>query len=77
MTKTEFIDLFAERLQVKNSNLKEETRLDSLEEWDSWNRLELMTMVDESFQVNLTAQDLNEIITLKDLIKKIGEQKFE
>lgn len=77
MTKTEFIDLFAERLQVKTNNLTEETRLDSLEEWDSWNRLELMTMVDDSFQVNLTAQDLNEIITLKDLIKKIGEQKFE
>jgi acyl carrier protein len=77
MTKTEFIDLFAERLQVKNINLTEETRLDSLEEWDSWNRLELMTMVDESFQVILTAQDLNEIITLKDLMQKIGEQKIE
>lgn len=76
MTKNEFLELFAETLQTANKDLKLETRLDSLEEWDSWNKLTLMGLVDETFQKNLNANDLSEIIILDDLIKKIGEEKF-
>jgi len=77
MTKNDFLQLFAEKLEIANKNLTIETRLDSLDEWDSWNRLSLMGLVDENFQVNLTSKDLDEIATFDDLIKKIGEQKFE
>lgn len=77
MTKKDFIELFIEKLEVANKIVTLETRLDSLDEWDSWNRLTLMGLVDENFQVNLTSKDLDEIITIDDLIKKIGEQKFE
>lgn len=77
MTKNDFLVLFAEKLEIANKNLTLETRLDSLDEWDSWNRLSLMGLVDENFQVNLTSKDLDEIVIFEDLIKKIGEQKFE
>lgn len=77
MTKNDFLELFAEKLEIANKNLTLETRLDSLDEWDSWNRLALMGLVDENFQVNLTSKDLDEIVIFEDLIKKIGEQKFE
>lgn len=76
MTKNDFILLFAERLQIANDGLTEDTILKSLDGWDSWTSLELMTMVDESFQVVLTSDDLSEIVTIGDLIKKIGEPKF-
>jgi acyl carrier protein len=77
MTKNEFIELFAERLQIANTDLNIDTRLDSLDEWDSWNKLALMGLVDETFQVNLSANDLQKIVTIQDLINIIGINKFE
>ncbi|MCX6970127.1 MAG: acyl carrier protein [Verrucomicrobia bacterium] len=77
MTKSNFLILFAERLQIANKNLTIETELKSLEEWDSWNALELMTLVDETFGVTLTAKDLATIETFEDLITKIGIEKFD
>lgn len=77
MTKNDFLTLFAERLQIANKNLTLETKVKSLEEWDSWNALELMTLVDETFGVTLTAPDLATIETFEDLITKIGIENFE
>ncbi len=77
MTKNDFLLLFAERLQIVKNDLTIQTNLKSLEEWDSWNSLELMTLVDETFQVTLTSNDLQSFVTFEDIIKKIGEQKFD
>lgn len=77
MTKNDFLTLFAEKIQLANKNLTTETRLDSLNEWDSWARLDIMSLVDENLQVNLTSEDLGKIETLGDLIKTIGEDKFD
>lgn len=77
MTKGDFLILFAQELEVTNKNLTLDTRLDSLDEWNSWNRLNLMGLVDDNFQVNLNSTDLDEIKTFNDMISKIGEEKFE
>jgi|AGTN01.3.fsa_nt_gi Phosphopantetheine attachment site. len=77
MTKNDFLQLVAERLQIADENLTVETNIKDLDEWDSWNALELMTLVDETFQVNLTAEDIKEITTFQTLIDKIGKNKFE
>jgi acyl carrier protein len=74
MTKKDFIILFAEKLQIKNNDLSPETRLDALNEWDSWNKLTLMTLADESFNIPLTSKDIKEFVTINDIILKIGEQ---
>ena len=76
MTKQDFYKLFAEKLQVAN-NFNEETRLDLMSEWDSWAKLEVMGMIDEKFNVNLNADDFKDLLTLGNLMSKIGEQKFE
>ena len=77
MTKNDFLTLFAEKLQLANQNLTGETRLDSLNEWDSWAKLDIMSLVDETLQVNLTSEDLSTIETLEDLMSKIGAHKFD
>jgi len=76
MTKQEFYNLFGEKLQLKDK-LNEETRLDTMSEWDSWAKLEILTLIDEIIKVNLTGEDLMEVQTLKDLTDKIGSQHFE
>jgi len=77
MTKSDFLKLFAEKLQLADENLTSETKLASLNEWDSWARLDIMSMVDETFQVILTAEDLSKLETPEDLIKIIGDHKFD
>ena len=77
MTKNDFIQLVKEKLQIANNQISLETNIKLQEEWDSWNALELMTLVDEVFQVNLTADDIKEVSTFQTLIMKIGEDKFD
>lgn len=76
MEKNEFVTLLVEKLQLKGKNLTPETRFDSLNEWDSWAKLDLMTMVDERFNLTLTADDISKIETINDLIDKIGIDKI-
>jgi len=76
MTKQDFYELFAEKMQVAN-NLNEDTPLESFNSWDSWTRMDVMVFVDQTFKVNLTANDIIEIKTLGDLMNKIGKQYYD
>jgi acyl carrier protein len=76
MTKQDFYELFAEKMQVAN-NLNEDTPLESFNSWDSWTRMDVMVFVDQTFKVNLTANDIMEIKTLGDLMNKIGKQYYD
>ena len=76
MKKIDFIKSLTEKLQFKTNDFGDDTRFDSFAEWDSWAKLEVMTYVDESFKIVLTAEDLSEIETFGDLINKIGIAKF-
>lgn len=77
MTKNDFIQLVKERLEIENDQLSLETDIKSLNEWDSWNALELMTLVDETFDVDLSPEDIKEITTFQTLISRIGDEKFD
>ncbi|MCE5205754.1 MAG: acyl carrier protein [Porphyromonadaceae bacterium] len=77
MTKNDFIQLIKERLEIADDQLSVETDIKSLNEWDSWNALELMTLVDETFDVNLSPEDIKEITTFQTLISRIGDEKFD
>jgi acyl carrier protein len=77
MKKNEFIQLVIDRLEIADKDLTLDTDIKLLDEWDSWNALELMTLVDETFDVNLTPEEMKEITTFQTLIAKIGEEKFE
>lgn len=77
MTKNDFLELFIKTLEISSSDVTLDTKLDTLDEWESWSRLTLMAMVDENFQVELTSDDLKSFVTIGDIVRKIGEDKFE
>jgi acyl carrier protein len=76
MTKQEFYKIFSEKMRVEN-NLNEETSLEIFNSWDSWTRMDVMVFVDQTFKVNLTANDIMEVKTVGDLMKKIGENNIQ
>jgi acyl carrier protein len=76
MTKQEFFKLFSEKMQVEN-NINEKTSLELFNSWDSWTRMDVMVFVDQTFKVNLSANDIMEVKTVGDLIEKIGNKHIE
>ncbi len=71
----DFISTVKEELQIEEDfNL--DTRFDSLDIWDSVARLVMISLVDESFQIQLKADDFRSIITLQDLINTVGNEHF-
>lgn len=76
MTKQEFYKIFSEKMRVEN-NLNEETSLEIFNSWDSWTRMDVMVFVDQTFKVNLTANDIMEVKTVGDLMEKIGENNIQ
>jgi acyl carrier protein len=77
MTKKEFIDLFVEELEIEDTEVKPETQLNELEEWDSMGHMVVIGLVSENFDLKITASDLKALQSVDDLINKIGAEKFE
>lgn len=77
MNKEGFIAILKEELEMEDVEFGSLTRFDSLEIWDSMSRLILISLVDERFQVQLKDVDFQRILTLNDLVEKIGEDRFE
>jgi len=77
MNKEGFIAILKEELEMEDVEFDSLTRFDSLEIWDSMSRLILISLVDERFQVQLKDGDFQRILTLNDLVEKIGEDRFE
>ena len=74
MTSQEFINIFSQTLQISRTDLTVETKLDSLDEWDSWNKLALMTLLDERFNISLSSKELEAIHTINDILARIGDK---
>lgn len=77
MNKEGFIAVIKEELEIEDVELNDGTRFDSLEIWDSMSRLILISLVDEQFHLQLKDSDFKNMPTFKDLIIKIGEDRFE
>lgn len=71
----EFIENFADVLDVDPSGLTAETEFRSLEEWDSIAALSVIGMVDEEYNVVLNAEDMKSSGTIADLYDKIKTKK--
>jgi acyl carrier protein len=63
----EFISRVEDALEVSSGTLTPETRLESIEEFDSMGRLSVMAMVDSEYGVVLTGAQLEECQTVGDL----------
>ncbi|MDR2153254.1 MAG: acyl carrier protein [Helicobacteraceae bacterium] len=71
MNATEFMEKLADALQTE-AELKPETRLEDLEEYDSLARMSILAFMDQDYGVKLSFEDFKQIKTVSDLIAKAG-----
>lgn len=78
MKKTDFLNELHEMLEITSiDSLTEETVLKELEEYNSLFILTIIALVDEKFGVQLTAEQLGSITSIRSLMELIGLDKFE
>ena len=77
MTKQEFIDLFVEELEIEDTEVTLGTELDTLNEWDSMGHMIVIGLVSDNFNLKMTSDDLKKLLSINDIINKIGVDKFE
>lgn len=76
MKKQQFLEEAIEELEL-NTSVDFDTNFKALPEWDSMNVMILIGFVSRKFNISLNALDLEKIDTIKDLISKIGSEKFD
>jgi acyl carrier protein len=76
MKKTEFVNKLSEACGFENTDLTPETRLDSIDEYDSMAMLSIIAFVHKKFGINLSANQLQNLVDFNSIIKIIGEEKF-
>lgn len=73
MTIEEKLDLIAETLDTDRENLAPETELSSLDEWDSMGVISTITMLDRKFKKVLSAEQIEQLTTVKDILDRMEE----
>lgn len=72
MTQKEKINLLEETFELDENTLTEETKLDSIVEYDSMAKLSLIVLCDEEFDKKLTGEQINAFKTVKDILDFMG-----
>ncbi len=76
MEKKVFIEKFREALEINSLTLDENTPLKSIDGYDSMSVMATIALVDELFSKRLTAKQLAEVSTIKNLMELIGTDNF-
>ena len=63
----EFIEKFAEAIEIEDVVLNESTEFKELNEWSSLAALDILAMIDEEYDVTLTGKDIRSANTLEEL----------
>ena len=71
MTDSEIIALLAEALEVDESALTPDTEISSIEEWNSLGWLSVMSLLDERFDVSLSASEIRAMRTVSDVVEHV------
>lgn len=71
MTDTEIIELLAEALEVDASALQTDTAIADVEEWNSLGWLSVMSLLDERFDVSLSAAEIRAMRTVADVLQHV------
>ncbi|MDQ0045770.1 acyl carrier protein [Paenibacillus polymyxa] len=50
-----------------DTEVQEDTRLDTLENWDSFNSLRLLVQIEQNFQVRIKLEDFHKLLTVGEL----------
>ena len=73
MTIEEKLDLITETLDVERGKIKPETKLCTLDEWDSMGIISTITMLDRKFKKVLSAEQIENLSTVQDIIDRMEE----
>lgn len=68
MTLEEKLTLIAETLDADPANIKPETELSSLDEWDSMGVISTIAMLDKKFGKVLSAEQIEELKSVQDIM---------
>ena len=75
MNATEFIEKFAEALDVDASELSAETEFRALDEWDSLAYLSVIAMLDEEYDIQIEQPEFKKLSTLQAIMDYIEANK--
>ncbi len=68
MDKQKKLALLEDMFEMDEGTLKEETRLDDLDEWDSLAKLSLIVLMDDEFEKKLSGLEIKEFVTIGDIL---------
>ena len=74
MNPQEIIDLFAEAIEVEPSALTPETVIAEVPEWNSLGWLTIMSLLDERYEIRLTAKQIRSFKVVNDAICAVSDQ---
>lgn len=72
-----FLNLFADILEITNRHLELSDNFREYPEWDSLASLSVVAMIDEEYGVVIPSSEFNKLFTLSDLIEEIKRRKKE
>lgn len=75
MNATEFIEKFAEALDIDAAGLSVETVFRDLDEWDSISYLSVIAMMDEEYETQIENIEFKQLKTLGDIVNYIESNK--
>ena len=77
MTKEEFFNQVEELLELEGElETNSDTSIEDILELDSLGHITLISLIKDSFGVEIKAEDFSQIYTLEDIVSKIGEANF-
>ena len=77
MTKEDFFNQVEELLELEGElETNADTSIEDILEIDSLGHITLISLIKDSFGVEINAEDFSKFDTLEDIISKIGESNF-
>jgi len=71
--RNEKLAMLEEIFELEEGSLNEELELSELEEWDSVAKLSLIVLMDDEFGKELTKEQVNNFVTIKDILDFMEE----
>ena len=66
-----FIESIKEALEIEDHEVNMEDRFRDYEEWDSLNRLSLIAMLDDEYDVQIENREFEQLLTVQDLLNMV------
>ena len=68
-------EILKEALEIEDHDVKLEDEFRNYHEWDSLNRLSLIALIDENFNIQIENEKFNQLKTVRDLLSHIEEHR--